>query len=267
MEQLNMDTGKRSFTWGDVEKIFHADRADRQRIVRQLLADAGKSPASGAEIAAETTGHYDAAIRRALKKSQGVQSRLAQERQDAGRLWHALEGHPPARRQVMIRNDRRFQTWGLFECFQQRYRQLLDDDPEAALEAAELSWIIAQTLDHSVYGEERVHDFQSSALVALGNARRTMGDLEGAKVALDQAQAVLALGTGDLLDRAELESVRADLLQALGQPRASEDAQRRAGRLRKRAGGLRERLPEEALHEPLHHRLHAAIPGFRPRRR
>lgn len=270
MEQLNMDIMKRSVTWSDVEKIFQADRADRQRIVRQLLAEAGKGSATETGIVAETTGqtgHYDAAIRRALKSTQDVQGRLAQERQNAGRLWSTLEGHPPARRQVMIRNDRRFQTWGLFECFQQRYRQLLDDDPEAALEAAELSWIVAQTLNHSLYGEEPVHDFQSAALVALGNARRAMGDLEGAQAALDQAQAVLALGTGDLLDRAELESVRADLLQALGHPKASDDAQRRAGRLRKRAGGLRERTPEETFHEPLHHRLHAAIPGFRPRRR
>jgi hypothetical protein len=268
MGHINMDTAQRSVTWGAIEKLMNTGFEDRQRIVRQLLAGAAQKPAAETELVAEKTGQYDAALRRALKGSQKIQSRLAQERQDAGRLWNALEGHPPARRQVMVRNDRRFQTWGLFECLQQRYRHFLNEgEPAAALEAAELSWIVAQTLSHAVYGDERVHDFQSSALVALSHARRVNGDLEGAKAALGQAEDVLALGTGDLLDRAELESVRADLLQALGQNDAADHAQLRAGRLRKRAGGLREQVTEEHLQEPLHHRLHAAIPGFRPRRR
>ncbi|HEX6901924.1 MAG TPA: hypothetical protein VF789_19540 [Thermoanaerobaculia bacterium] len=263
-----MDTAQRSVTWGAIEKLMSSGPEDRQRIVRQLLAGAALEPAAETELVAETTGQYDAALRRALKGTQTIQSRLAQERRDAGRLWSALEGHPPARRQVMIRNDRRFQTWGLFDCLQQRYRHFLHEgERAAALEAAELSWIVAQTLSHTVYGDERVHDFQSSALVALSQARRINRDLEGAKAALSQAEDVLALGTGDLLDRAELESVRADLLQALGHRDAADRAQLRAGRLRKRAGGLRERVADEHLQEPLHHRLHAAIPGFRPRRR
>ena len=267
MGHLNMDTTQRPITWSAIEKLMNTGREDRQRSVRQLLAGAARNPEAEAGMAAEKAGHYDAAIRRALKGTQTIQGRVAQERQDAGRLWDTLEGHPPARRQVMVRNDRRFHTWGLFECFQQRYRHLLNEEPGAALEAAELSWTVAQSLDHAVYGDERVHDFQSSALIALANARRVNRDLKGAIAALDQAEAVLALGTGDLLDRAELESVRADLLQALGQSEAADAAQHRASRLRKRFGGLREHVAEEHLQEPLHHRLHAAIPGFRPRRR
>ncbi|HSG41369.1 MAG TPA: hypothetical protein VLE27_17135 [Thermoanaerobaculia bacterium] len=267
-----MNTATGSVTWGEIEKLFNTqtDRKDRQHIVRQLLSQAYRSRESQDEARseAEMTGHYDAAIQRALKGTHRVHDRMMQERRDAGRLWGALEGHPPARRQVMIHNDRRFQTWGLFECLQERYRALVDEDPEAALEAAELSWSVAQTLDHAVYGDERVHDFQGSALVALGHARHLQGDLEGAKAVFEQAEAVLALGTGDLLDRAELESLRGALLQATGKPEAANDALRRAGHLRQRAGGLRENNPDDDHpHEPLHHRLHAAIPGFRPRRR
>ncbi len=268
MGNFNMDTAQRSVTWGAIEKLMNNGSEDRQRIVRQLLAGAAQKPAAETELVAEKAGQYDAALRRALKGTQTIQGRLAQERQDAGRLWNTLEGHPPARRQVMIRNDRRLQTWGLFDGLQQRYRHFLNEgERAAALEAAELSWIVAQTLSHAVYGEERVHDFQSSALVALSHARRVNRDLEGAKAALSQAEDVLALGTGDLLDRAELESVRAGLLQALGHRDAANHARLRAGRLRKRVGGLREPVVEEPLQEALHHRLHAAIPGFRPRRR
>lgn len=272
MRQLEMTTATGPVTWGEIEKLFNTqtERKDRQRIVRQLLTQASRNQEAQAEAGNEgvTTGHYDAAIQRALKGTYRVHDRMTQERRDSGRLWHALEGHPPARRQVIIRNDRRFQTWGLFHCLQERYRALVDDYPEVALEAAELAWSVAQTLDHAVYGEERVHDFQGAALIALGNARRLHGDLEGAKAALEQAEAVLALGTGDLLDKAELESLRGALLQASGKPEAADAALRRAGRLRQRVGGLREHKPEDDHpHESLHHRLHAAIPGFRPRRR
>lgn len=272
MRQTEMNTTTSPVTWGEIEKLFQpqSSRQDRQHVVRQLLAQASRIVDRQAEpqTNAETAGHYDAAIRQALKGTHRVHDRMMQERRDTGRLWGALEGHPQARRQVMIRNDRRFQTWGLFHCLQERYRAFLDDHPEAALEAAELSWSVAQTLSHDVYGEERVHDFQSSALIALGHARHASGDLQGAKEAFEQAEAVLALGTGDLLDKAELESLRATLLQASGQPDAAKVALRRAGRLQKQVGGVREHKPEaDPPHEPLHHRLHAAIPGFRPRRR
>ena len=269
-----MNTTTRPVTWGEIEKLFQpqTDRQDRQHIVRQLLAQASRNlePRSEMPAHADTTGQgqYDAAIRHALQGTHKVHDRMMQERRNAGRLLHALEDHPPARRQVMIHNDRRFQTWGLFYCLQEKYRNLVGAHPEAALEAAELAWSVAQTLSHAAYGEERVHDFQVSALVALGNARRLNGDLEGAKAALGQAEAVLALGTGDLLDKAELESLKGALLHASGQPEAADAALRRAGRLRKRVGGMREHKPESELPlEPLHHRLHAAIPGFRPRRR
>jgi hypothetical protein len=227
-----MNTAMGPVTWGEIEKLFNTqtDRKDRQHVVRQLLAQAYRSRDSQDEArsAAEMTGHYDAAIQRALKGTHRVHDRMMQE----------------------------------------RYRALVDESPEAALEAAELSWSVAQTLDHAVYGEERVHDFQGSALVALGHARQLHGDLEGAKSALEQAEAVLALGTGDLLDKAELESLRGALLQATGKPEAATAALRRAGHLRQRAGGVRDPKPEgDHPHEPLHHRLHAAIPGFRPRRR
>lgn len=271
MGQTHMDMGNSPVTWGEVEDLLGSDRETRQSIVRRLLAVAARNVETGPGIVAEeirpARGQYDAAIRQALVGTKTVQSRLERERHDAARLWHTLEGHPPARQRVMVRNDRRFQTWGLFDCLQKRAWQLLEEEPEAALEAAELSWVVAQTLDHVAYGDEPVHDFQGSALVVLSNARRVAGDLEGAKAALDQAQTLLPLGTGDLLDRAELETVRADLLKALGETEAAEAARHRAGRLQKRVGGLRDRTAEEAPHEPLHHRLHAAIPGFRPRRR
>ena len=155
MRQHEMNTATGSVTWGEIEKLFNTqtDRKDRQHIVRQLLAQASMSRESQAAARTEipATGHYDTAIQRALKGTHRVHDRMMQERRDAGRLWYALEGHPPARRQVMIHNDRRFQTWGLFECLQERYRAFVDESPEAALEAAELSWSVAQTLDHAVY--------------------------------------------------------------------------------------------------------------------
>lgn len=271
MEQLMTQT--KTLTGTDIEKLFQtqADRHERRDIVRQLLSQAARNPGAGSEARApETKVSYEKSIQRALAGTQQVYDRVLGERREAGRLWGVLEAHPPARRRVMIRNDRRFQTWGLLECLQERYRALLEEDVETALEAAELAWVIAQSLDHRAYGEERVHDFQASALVNLGNVRRAIGDLMGARSALDQAGAVLALGTGDPLEKAELEAARGALLRDLGRVDEAGDALRRAGHLTKRVGGTRDRKAAatvEVGQEPLHHRLHAAIPGFRPRRR
>lgn len=272
MRQPDIHEVTHPISWGEIEKLYQpeTDRKDRQHIVRQLLARASRNLGARSKMSshAEPAGQYDSAIQQALQGTQKFRDRMACEQREAGRLLDALDGHPPARRQVMVRNDRRFQTWGLFHCLQEKYRLLLGEHPEAALETAELAWSVARNLNPAAYGEERVHDFQSSALVALGNVRRLTGDLEGAKTALEKAETVLALGTGDPLDKAELEALRSDLLRASGESEAANKAMNRAVRLRERVGGMREPKPEsEPLHEPLHHRLHAAIPGFRPRRR
>lgn len=232
-----------ALSWADVEKLSQpeTDGRERQEIVRRLVSRAARNKPQG-DLAAALPGaaepdRYEDSIRRAVEGMRQSQERLAQEKRDADRLWNLLESHTPARRTILIRNDRRFQTWGLYECLRQRSQFLLDREPAAALQAAELALAAAQSLAPALYGEEQVHDFQTEALIALAQARRVAGDLEAAATALDQARAMLAMGTGDLLEKAELESARAALLRDLGRPEEAETVGRKALRLAHLAGG------------------------------
>jgi tetratricopeptide (TPR) repeat protein len=267
------NAAQQALSWADVEKLSDPETAqgDRHAIVRRLVAQAARNlgeTLSRNPIPQVDEEAYDEPLRRAVARTRQAQERLMQERRDAGRLWALLESHPPARRRILIRNDRRFQTWGLYDCLRERFQILLEREPKAAVEAAELILAAAQGLSPAAYGEESVRDFQGQALIALGTARRVAGDLEGARMALDQAAAILAMGSGDLLEKAESESARAALLRDLGQPEAAEIAGRRAVRLAHRVGGSRVPAGPGLLEDTdvhLRQRRRASISGFRPR--
>ena len=254
-----------ALSWTDVEKLLQPETEgrERQQIVRRLVSRAARDGRQGTPGAASPGAvepqRYEDSIRRAVEVTRQSHERLALEKRDAERLWNLLESHTPARRAILIRNDRRFQTWGLYECLRERSQGMLEREPGAALQAAELALATAQSLAPALYGEERVHDFQAEALIALAQARRVAGDLEAAGTALDQARAMLAMGTGDLLEKAELESARAALLRDLGRPEEAEEAGRRALRLAHRVGG-----PKRSV---LHRDLDDTAPHLRRRRR
>jgi len=234
---------RQALSWADVEKLFQpeADGRERQEIVRRLVSRAAHRTRQGVP-AAVLPGEggpeeYEDALRRAVERTRQGQERLTQEKRDAERLCSLLEGHSPARRGILIRNDRRFQTWGLFQCLRERAYALLERETAVAVQSAELALVTAQSLSPAAYGEERIHDFQAEALIALAQARRVGGDLAAAGTALEQAGTMLAMGSGDLLEKAELESARAALLRDLGRPEEAEAAGRKALRLAHRAGG------------------------------
>ena len=82
---------------------------------------------------------------------------------------------------------------------------------------AELALAVAERLDPEVYGEERVCDFKTAALAALGDARRLAGDFAGARLAFSQARINLEMGTGDVLEEASLLGGLVKLLCDLGE--------------------------------------------------
>ena len=251
-----------ALSWADLGKLFAPESGqDRQEIVRQLIVQAAHNARQGTvpQAPAVPVDEYEEALRRAVQETRETHERLAEERRDAERLWNLLQSHPPTRRRFLIRNDRRLQTWGFYECLRERSQHLLEREPGAVLEAADLALTVAQCLSPALYGEERVYDFQAEALIVLAQARRVGGDLEGAATALDQARAMLAMGTGDLLERAELESARAALLRDLGHPEEAEEAVRKAERLAHRVGGPKEPDRRRSLEE--------TDPGLRSRRR
>jgi hypothetical protein len=182
---------------------------------------------------------YEAVFQRLSESLGGHRQRLARERQLGPRQWEALEKHPQARRLVRIRNDRRFQTWGFHQFLIQRSCTLAAADPRAAADAAELALAVARCLDPADYGEERVSDFRAEALAALAEAKRQQNDLAGAWVAFEAARDCLWEGTGDPLEKAELELLHERLLRDAGRQEDAELALQRARNLFRRIGDPR----------------------------
>jgi hypothetical protein len=278
-----IEATEQTLSWTDIEGLLRVETGPeaRQGLVRRLLSRAAhnqarnqREGAAPAELAwpseaPDAPDAYEEPIRRAVETARRVREQRLQERRSAGRLWDLLESHPPAHRRMLVRNDRRFHTWGLYDCLVERYHVFLERELGAATESAELALSVAQSLPPAIYGEERVRDFEAGALILLGQARRIGADLEGARTALEQAEAVLKMGTGDLLERAGLESARAALLRDLGRLEEAEVAGRRAVRLAHRVGGPRDRTAPRSLddtHPDLRHGGRFPIPAFRPRR-
>lgn len=160
----------------------------------------------------------DVAERRCLVHARS----LAAERADAlARLAELME-QLPERREMLMRNHRRFQTWGLLERLIEHAREQCFVDPVAAESSAQEALQLADVLDADHYGAERIKDLRARAWGFVGNARRIRFDLDGAKAAFDIAFAHLRQGSGDILERACLTEYLASLLRAQRRPAKAE---------------------------------------------
>jgi hypothetical protein len=167
---------------------------------------------------------YDEVFRRVETTLQGAREHISRELSLAGAQWQRLKSHPQARRLVMIFNDRRLQTWGLFELLLDQARPQAERNPALGHELAQLALAIAERLPAETYGSERMADFRCAALTELANARRLSGNLTGARIALGQAKVYLDFGSGDLLDKANLAQRQFELLRDLGDLEAAATA-------------------------------------------
>jgi tetratricopeptide (TPR) repeat protein len=208
--------------------------------VRSLLTGQRRQPSANAGEGASgdgvDTSCYDEAFRQTEKVLAEAHGRVKRERQLASTQWAALEGHPPARRLVMVRNDERLCHWGLYDLLLEKSQEAAAAGDAAAMGLAELSVAVAERLDPEVYGEERVADFKTAALAALGDARRLAGDLAGARLAFSQARIQIEMGTGDLLEEANLLGSLTNLLCDLGEYSKAAQSLERASALFRRMG-------------------------------
>lgn len=209
--------------------------------LRRLVAAAGRVDEEKARRRREPVDFnaYDEIFHRMVNGVRETQRRLARERRHGHAQWTVLEGHPQTRRLVMIRNDRRLQTWGLYHVLLERFRGLIGRNARAAAGMAELALAVAQCLDPKAHGEERTADFRAGALAALAEAKRRLSDRHGAWESFEAAREAVKDGTGDPLEHAELEILRARLLRDFGPGDEADRAFRRAGLLFRRIGDSR----------------------------
>jgi tetratricopeptide (TPR) repeat protein len=139
---------------------------------------------------------------------------LARERAAApARLAELLE-QQPERREILMRNHRRFQSWGLLEHLIDHSWKKCFSDPLAAETSARLALSLADVLDEDCYGAERLEDLRARAWGFVGNALRIRFELDRSAAAFARAFTHLRKGTGDSLERALLFELQSSLLRA-----------------------------------------------------
>jgi tetratricopeptide (TPR) repeat protein len=136
------------------------------------------------------------------------------EQKEAPQLFTEISEQPPIRRVLLLRNQRRFHTWGFFELLLEKGREASYTDPPRSEELAWLALSIGDELDASLYGALRIEDLRGRAWAYIGNARRVRSDLDGAESAFEQAFHHLRRGTRESLDRAVVLDLKASLLRA-----------------------------------------------------
>jgi tetratricopeptide (TPR) repeat protein len=137
---------------------------------------------------------------------------LDRERAAAPALLAELVAQPVEKRPLLARNQPRFQAWGLLELLLDRGREQGMREPGHGEDLARLALDVADCLDASYYGAERIEDLRARAWGCRGNARRVISDFHGAEEAFRAALRHLRRGTGDPLERAILLDVRTSLL-------------------------------------------------------
>ena len=143
---------------------------------------------------------------------------LAAERGRAAapQLLEELERYPPAKRRMVAANFERFQDWALVELLLEGCRSLWMSAPDLAEVRAVVACDIARNLRAEGYQELLLNDLRAEAWSCAANSCRIRGNLEEAKQAFETAESFLAMGTGELLDRAQLLDLKVSLVRDLG---------------------------------------------------
>lgn len=166
---------------------------------------------------------YEGVFERSWRAVAGWMSALQRERREAPDLFAELMEHTGEQRDLLLRNRRRFHTWGLLELLVERSLETTLQDADRGGELALLALRLCDLLDTERYGVEHLEDVRARAWANVGNARRIRSDLQGAQEAFQQAWEHLENGSSDLFEKGVLLDLNASLLRA---QRRFEDALR-----------------------------------------
>lgn len=175
-----------------------------------------------------TEPDYEPALDRSFQVFESRRAALARERSAAPGLSSRLTGLPFGRQQLLVRNSRRFQTWGLLELLIQEGTEETFTDPSHAEEIFRLALEVSGYLESSFYGKERIEDIRARALGYTGNLLRVRRLVSAAEEVFKEAFSRLRKGTADSLEKAILLDLKSSL-------RREQQRHKEALRLSKRA--------------------------------
>lgn len=184
----------------------------------------------------EPAPDYHRAFERAEEVLRVRRAALEKERAEAAGLYAELLGRTPEVREMLLRNHRRFQTWGLLEVLTEQSQGSRLCEPAQGEELGHLALLLAEALDEAYYGAERIADLRARVWGQIANHRRALTDFRGAEEAFYTAFAHLEEGTGDVLERAILLDLRSSLLREQRRFAEAERLLRRAQRIFRETG-------------------------------
>lgn len=132
-------------------------------------------------------------------------------------LWRDIERLKPKERRAFLRSSPGYQTYGVFRAGLAACRKLSQKRPSEAVEVAKLLLRLAELIALPLRDPQPLrNDIRADAALALSQAHRSGGNFRAAESALDMAEAFLALGTQDEVDRAMFYVQKGGLLADLG---------------------------------------------------
>jgi len=171
------------------------------------------SRSSQRDAVARPPASYDQAFDRALAVVVERESPVTRERLAAPGLAARLSELPSEQQRLVIRNDPRYQTWGLCESLIRASQQAIwDVQPESLLEQATCAVWVGESLDPERYGQEQINDLLAEARGNLANAYRVRSQFAASLSELHEAHALLDQGTGDETLHARIASLESSLL-------------------------------------------------------
>lgn len=183
-------------------------RRRNRKMVRELLAEAGKSLAD----ARARSFDYGAAFQAAGRAIDGPGIAFAVERVEASELLREIAVQPFYRQWLLVTDHPRFRLWAFCGLLLDACREWGFQDPPRALQTARLGVQVADRLDREKYGEARVNDLRARAWATLANAERILTDFRAAEKSFAKAERLLKSGTGDPVEAALFLLFEASLL-------------------------------------------------------
>lgn len=172
--------------------------------------------------------HYDQVLDRVLCDL-APHIRLAnRERSEAPALLAELQSQAPGRREMLVRNARRFRSFSLCLLLLDQSREVSPGDPRSGEGWALLALHLTDFLDPRVYGTGLIENLRGRSWSLLANTRRISGDLLGAERAFARAEEHLRRGTRDHLERAHTLVLKATLRRVQNRFSEAERLLRRA---------------------------------------
>src|SRR5215216_6554339 len=133
------------------------------------------------------------------------------ERAEAPALLEELMAHAPERREMLVRNSRRFRNLALCGQLLEGSYQESRETPRQGERLAELVLALAGSLDPARYGDWALADTRARCWIMIANSRRIAADLWGSEQAFQTAGGYLHQGSGSLFEKAQILAYKACL--------------------------------------------------------